>query len=430
HPYHFPYIFQDSVCSVHSQCKQNSSCVLGALEWYLHSKHQAFCIFNTTMFQTKLSLLALLIAASGVFISAEMNQNNQSVCLCISDSGLIRVKSAIYGRTDGTTCSTQRPSSELQNTNCALKIPLISKRCDGHKVCEFKTDVIGSPDPCVGTYKYYNTTYDCIQGNSSVACEYGYSTLDCGDKVIQIINANYGRTDSTTCSEGQSSAVTKNTNCYAPDTLATVVTWCNGRSKCTVQALYTIFTDPCFGTYKYLHASYSCLPRPTKTSVTCEGSNAVLKCETGILKIVNANYGRTDSTTCSAGRPSKEITKTNCYGSNTLAEVIKRCEGKTTCTVPAANSVFSDPCFGVPEWYLHSKHQAFNISSTTMFPKKLHLLALLIAASGVFISADSGLIRVKSAIYGRTDGTTCSTQRPSSELQNTNCALKIPLISK
>ncbi|KAI4877454.1 hypothetical protein NFI96_034594, partial [Prochilodus magdalenae] len=271
------------------------------------------------MFPTKLSLLALLIAASGVFISA--------------DSGLIRVKSAIYGRTDGSTCSTHRPSSELQNTNCALKIPLISKRCDGHKVCEFKTDVIGSPDPCVGTYKYYNTTYDCIQGYSSVACEYGYSTLDCGDKVIQIINANYGRTDSTTCSEGQSSAVTKNTNCYAPDTLATVVTWCNGRSKCTVQALYTIFTDPCFGTYKYLHASYSCLPRPTKTSVTCEGSNAVLKCglstfiysvsETGILKIVNANYGRTDSTTCSAGRPSKEITKTNCYGSNTLAEVIK-----------------------------------------------------------------------------------------------------------
>ncbi|KAI4904866.1 hypothetical protein NFI96_011567 [Prochilodus magdalenae] len=247
------------------------------------------------------------------------------------DSGLIRVKSAIYGRTDGSTCSTQRPSSELQNTNCALKIPLISKRCDGYKVCEFKTDVIGSPDPCAGTYKYYNTTYDCTQGYSSVACEYGYSTLDCGDKVIQIINANYGRTDSTTCSEGQSSAVTKNTNCYAPDTLTTVVTWCNGRSKCTVQALYTIFTDPCVDTYKYLHASYSCLPRPT---------------ETGILTIVKANYGRTDSVTCSAGRPSTSIAKTDCYGTKTLAEVMKSCEGETNCTVPATNSVFSDPCFG------------------------------------------------------------------------------------
>ncbi|KAI4904878.1 hypothetical protein NFI96_011573 [Prochilodus magdalenae] len=92
----------------------------------------------------------------------------------------------------------------------------------------------------------------------SVTCELGYSTLDCGDDVIQINSANYGRTDTTTCS-ALLGLFTLNTNCYAPDTFSIVSAWCNGRSKCTVEASYTIFTDPCFGTYKYLKIAYSCV---------------------------------------------------------------------------------------------------------------------------------------------------------------------------
>ncbi|KAL7884283.1 hypothetical protein AOLI_G00070530 [Acnodon oligacanthus] len=297
------------------------------------------------MFFLKLSLLTLLVAAPVLLITAE------NVITCYGsiqrlhcETGLIRVKSAIYGRTDGSSCSIGRPPSQIQNTNCSLKIPLISKRCDGHSVCEFKTDVIGSPDPCYGTFKYYNTTYDCIQARTTVICEDGYSTLDCGNDVIQIFNANYGRTDNKICSEGLSNSLTVNTNCYAPDTLSSVAIRCNGKSSCTLQASYTIFTDPCFGTSKYLAVSYFCLPQPVQTSVTCEGDSAVLTCGEGVLKIQAANYGRTDSTTCIAGRPVNQITKNDCYATSSLTEVAKRCEGKTTCTVPASNSVFSDPC--------------------------------------------------------------------------------------
>ncbi|XP_072537155.1 rhamnose-binding lectin-like [Salminus brasiliensis] len=297
------------------------------------------------MFILKLSLLTVLFAAQGLLISAE----NAITCYgnvqrLSCDSGLISVKSAIYGRTDSTTCSAGRPPVQVQNTQCSLKISLISKRCNGQRVCEFKTDVLGSPDPCVGTYKYYNTTYDCIQGRVRVLCEDSYGTLDCGNEVIQIINANYGRTDGTTCSEGLPGSLIGNTNCYAPDTLTSVATVCNGRSSCPVQASYTIFTDPCVGISKYLTVSYFCLPPSVQISVTCEGSTAVLTCGTGVLQIQSANYGRTDSIICSAGRPVNQVTKTDCYASNTLAIVMNRCHGKTTCSVSASNDVFSDPC--------------------------------------------------------------------------------------
>uniref|UniRef100_A0AAY5EHW1 SUEL-type lectin domain-containing protein n=1 Tax=Electrophorus electricus TaxID=8005 RepID=A0AAY5EHW1_ELEEL len=75
----------------------------------------------------------------------------------------------------------------------------------------------------------------------------------------------------------------------------------------------------------------------------------------GVLNILSANYGRTDSTTCSAGRPSSQITKTDCYGTNTLYEVTNRCDGKSSCVVPATNSVFSDPCYGTYK-YLTGKY--------------------------------------------------------------------------
>ncbi|XP_017561314.1 rhamnose-binding lectin-like isoform X2 [Pygocentrus nattereri] len=216
--------------------------------------------------------------------------------------------------------------------------------CDGKIACEFKTDTIGSPDPCVGTYKYYNTTYNCIQARVSMTCEGSFSTLACGNDVIQIVSADYGRTDVEICSNGQPSSLIENTDCHAPDTLTSVVEGCNEKRSCILEASNAIFTDPCVGTYKYLAVSYFC--RPTQTSVTCEGSTAVLACEVGLLKIHIANYGRTDSTTCSLGRPFGQITKTDCFATTSLSEVATRCKDRSNCTVPATNTVFTDPCVG------------------------------------------------------------------------------------
>ncbi|KAM9475812.1 rhamnose-binding lectin-like [Clarias gariepinus] len=291
----------------------------------------------------KLSVLTFIISAPGLTVSEE------NMITCYGDvqrlnceTGLITVKSSLYGRTDPVTCSTNRPSSQVTNTNCNLRITTIANSCNGLKECELKTDLLGDPDPCFGTYKYYNTTYDCIDGRSVVICEDGYSTLHCGDDSIQIINANYGRANSRTCSNGIPDAQTKNTNCYAPSSFSTVTSQCNGKKRCTVRASNTIFTDPCFGTSKYLTVSYIC----TRNIVTCEHDTAALTCGSRYLKIISSNYGRTDPTTCSSGRPPSQLTNTKCYSSDTLSKVAARCEGKSSCQVPATNDFFSDPCVG------------------------------------------------------------------------------------
>ncbi|XP_007234690.3 rhamnose-binding lectin [Astyanax mexicanus] len=302
---------------------------------------------TSTMFFLKLSLLICLIQVPGLVTSTEnVITCNGLVQRLNCDIGLIKVKSALYGRTDSAVCSAGRSPSEIQDTKCSMSIPEISERCDGQTACELRPDLLGVTDPCPKTYKYLNTTYNCLEARVSMICEGSYSTLNCGNHVIQIVSADYGRTDRTICSEGLTNNLTENTNCHSPDTVTSVVERCNDRRRCTLEASNAIFTDPCFGTYKYLAVSYFCLPRDIETSVTCEHSTAVLKCGAGVLKIHSANYGRTDSITCSAGRPVHEIIKSDCFASNTLAEVVKRCEGKNSCAVPATNSVFSDPCVG------------------------------------------------------------------------------------
>ncbi|XP_066500006.1 L-rhamnose-binding lectin CSL3-like isoform X2 [Hoplias malabaricus] len=216
--------------------------------------------------------------------------------------------------------------------------------CNGRSVCEFRTDTLGLSDPCYGTYKYFNTTYDCVTGHSVVSCEGSYISLDCGGSVVNVLLANYGRRDSTTCSAGRPVSEITKTDCYVTNSLATVKTICEGKNSCTLSATNDVFTGPCVGTYKYLSMTYTCVAK--QTNVTCEGNTAVLTCDSGVLNILSANYGRTDSITCSAGRPNNEVTNTHCFATNTLSVVKNSCGGKSKCAVSATNNVFTDPCVG------------------------------------------------------------------------------------
>nr|Q9PVW8.1 RecName: Full=Rhamnose-binding lectin; AltName: Full=RBL; AltName: Full=Roe lectin; AltName: Full=SAL; Flags: Precursor [Silurus asotus]BAA87860.1 rhamnose-binding lectin (SAL) [Silurus asotus] len=289
----------------------------------------------------KLSLLSLLIATPGLLVSgANMITCYGDVQKLHCETGLIIVKSSLYGRTDSTTCSTNRPPAQVAVTTCSLPITTIGDRCNGLPDCELKTDLLGNTDPCQGTYKYYNTSFDCINGNYAVICEHGYSTLDCGNDAILIVNANYGRASSQICSNGLPNGLTQNTNCYAANTLTTVAGLCNGKKSCTVEALNTIFSDPCSGTVKYLTVTYIC----TKEMVVCEGGSASINCGAQTIKTIWANYGRTDSTVCSTGRPGSQLLNTNCYTSDTLNKVAAGCDHLSTCTIPANNNFFGDPC--------------------------------------------------------------------------------------
>ncbi|XP_030641115.1 L-rhamnose-binding lectin CSL2-like [Chanos chanos] len=249
------------------------------------------------------------------------------------EDGVIIVQSATYGRTDAEICSSNRRQQELANTDCSRTVPRISDICNGKKVCEINPHTFSLPDPCFGTYKYFTTIYTCVPTQTSVTCEGGYSTLDCGSDVIEIISANYGRTNTTICSTGRPKYQVTKSNCFAQNTVAKVAEQCDGKSQCSVRASNSVFSDTCAGTYKYLNVTYSC---------------------SNLIKIYDVIYGRSDRTTCAAGHKYGQIINTDCSDRNAYAVVAKQCNGKNKCLVHASNSVFSDPCPGTSKYLIIS----------------------------------------------------------------------------
>ncbi|XP_051964610.1 L-rhamnose-binding lectin CSL2-like isoform X2 [Xyrauchen texanus] len=301
------------------------------------------------MLSLNVTLLTFLLLNSRLLISAVITCDGDVQHLRC-DTGVISVQSAYFGHTSRNICSVGQNTNETSNMTCTMSVSIITKRCNGLRECEINTQGLTEKDPCIETYKYYTTNYICIPAKKSVTCPGGYSYLNCEYGRIQINTANYGRTDKITCSEGHPLNQTQNTNSYSPNALYPVAKrWfrCNGQRSCEVFSTHTVFTDLCFGTYKYLTVSYFCLPSPIRSVVICEHQENILGCEEGTrIHIDSANYGRTDSSTCSAGRPATQLVKTDCYAGNSLAIVAKECEDKDSCSIRASNDVFLDPCYG------------------------------------------------------------------------------------
>ncbi|TRY55932.1 hypothetical protein DNTS_011324, partial [Danionella cerebrum] len=294
---------------------------------------------------------------------------------------VIHVHSANYGRTDSSLCASGRPPSEVSRTDCyaSNSLTLVSNGCEGTSSCSIVASNSVFSDPCVGTFKYLYISYTCelvlvntglisvtsahggsdsggrsceesvadFRCRSNVICEGDRGFLRCAVGKIQITSASFGRTDRRTCSRGRPDRQLRNTHCASPNALAPVSQSCNGQSSCELSATSAIFTDPCPGTYKYLTVSYYCLPPEIRSVTTCEGGSAVLNCALGqVIHVHSANYGRTDSSLCASGRPPSEVSRTDCYASNSLTLVSNGCDGTSSCTIVASNSVFSDPCGG------------------------------------------------------------------------------------
>ncbi|KAL0970511.1 hypothetical protein UPYG_G00243050 [Umbra pygmaea] len=172
--------------------------------------------------------------------------------------GVVFVQKAFYGRMESNTCSRGRPLDQLTNTQCSQEgtLALWSQRCDGKRTCEGNMRENLVSDPCFGIFKYLDLSYICVPARISITCSGCTSSIDCGKGVIKVFHANFGRRDAKTCSAGRTEF--SNQNCLQPNTLDVVKKWCEGKSSCTV-GHDPIFGDPCYGTYKYLEVSYTCL---------------------------------------------------------------------------------------------------------------------------------------------------------------------------
>ena len=89
----------------------------------------------------------------------------------------IRIKTAFYGRHDGSKCVAQSSTNarkKTQNTNCSLPqhitVGIIGDACDNNGACDFDLGATMSAynDPCPDTSKYLEYSYECIK--SSFEC--------------------------------------------------------------------------------------------------------------------------------------------------------------------------------------------------------------------------------------------------------------------
>uniref|UniRef100_A0A3Q2TGD2 L-rhamnose-binding lectin CSL3-like n=1 Tax=Fundulus heteroclitus TaxID=8078 RepID=A0A3Q2TGD2_FUNHE len=163
----------------------------------------------------------------------------------------------------------------------------------------------------------------------TVACEGSETQLKCDKgQLISVSRATYGRSDQKTCSSGRPVQQTTNVQCSGnADKVAQ-------RYRCWVFST----GQPCLAFLQFSKPDEG----PT---VACEGSVAQLQCDKGqLISVSRATYGRSDQKTCSSGRPANQLTNVQCSGN--ADKVAQSCNGKQSCSIRAANSVFGDPCVG------------------------------------------------------------------------------------
>nr|BAF45139.1 rhamnose binding lectin [Tribolodon brandtii] len=171
------------------------------------------------------------------------------------DLNFIKVNKANYGRTNCKTCISGKPANQISNTQCntAESLSIMSSRCDGSKSCTVPAVNSVFSDPCVGTYKYLDLSYDCLPAKRSVTCENSQSVIKCCKGVIHIHHANYGRRDLVTCPH----VFATSPDCYSSQT-SSLRSRCDGKKSCQLNASNSVFSDPCVGIYKYLEVTYCC----------------------------------------------------------------------------------------------------------------------------------------------------------------------------
>lgn len=96
--------------------------------------------------------------------SALACEGNRASMSCPSGQ-TVSVISASYGRHDAHTC----PHANVPNQNCHASNSLerVKRQCDGRRSCSPQASAGVFGDPCVGTYKYLETSYVCIPASAS-----------------------------------------------------------------------------------------------------------------------------------------------------------------------------------------------------------------------------------------------------------------------
>ncbi|XP_073730925.1 L-rhamnose-binding lectin CSL3-like [Misgurnus anguillicaudatus] len=241
----------------------------------------------------------------------------------------------------------------------------------------------------------------CGLTSEVITCESDTANLHCDQGRIKVLSANYGRTNSATCSGGKPAYQISNVQCTQSSSLSVLTSQCDGQTNCSISASNSVFGDPCVGTYKYLDVSYICIPSGTiiQKQTSCEGGTFSINCNKQFIKVLSANYGRTNKATCSTRKPAAQISNVKCIQSSSLRVLATKCDGAHACSVSVSGTVFGEPCGGT--------YKYLNVS--------------------YICQPNSHFINVSAANYGRTNNETCSTGRPAGQISNDQCTQNLTL---
>ena len=87
------------------------------------------------------------------------------------------------------------------------------------------------------------------------------------------------------------------------------------------------------------------------SEIACENSIISVDCGSSkLIKIRDANYGRTDSETCPLEGNAGASKNTACFSTSTFDDVKDSCHGTQSCEMTASNSNFGETCAGTAKY--------------------------------------------------------------------------------
>ncbi|GLV36087.1 Calcium-independent receptor for alpha-latrotoxin [Carabus blaptoides fortunei] len=318
----------------------------------------------------------------------------------------INVGTAVFGRIKEDICPGGIvPLPQDQNCTSPNATDISMARCNRLQSCTLNVNTFVFGDPCPGTRYSLNVSYTCPFTNNTgpvkggTVCQNQTLYMSCPGKVINVINAFFGRLSDRICRP----LLPLGRKCQASGATNRVRQLCGNKESCNVSASFLVFGYQCILNSNYLNVNFTCVdappppPPPSNVINECEGSTAKIRCPAReVINIVYANYGRTSLLTC----PSILGLTNKCISPNATQVVRNLCENLNSCAIGANNGVFGDPCNGNKKY--------LNITFTCQ-PLKASTVRACQNSTLTITCPIGTTIDVVSARFGRTSNKYCST---------------------
>ncbi|CAH1401442.1 unnamed protein product [Nezara viridula] len=174
-----------------------------------------------------------------------------------SKTSVIYITAVFWGRREWAFCGFEHPG-----VNCSSDVALdiISGQCDYKRQCFIKPDVKALGDPCPGMGKFLRLDYMCIRVDTKKVCENHRVVIDCGDQIIFITQAQYGRSHPFACNkpQGLEPEPIQNPQCASRNIISTIAAKCNNKNVCDFFVTRAEFGTHCGFSGNYLFVNYIC----------------------------------------------------------------------------------------------------------------------------------------------------------------------------